>query len=119
MAAPNIVNVSSITGKTSYLAVTTAVQDLVVNSAGSGKVYKLNSIIIANINGTGAATITVWINRNSADFRIASTIQVPANASLVVLSKDAGLYLEEGDTLRILGSANSWLNATCSYEIIM
>jgi hypothetical protein len=118
MAAPNIVNVSTITGKTAYIAVTTSAQDFLVNAAASGKVLKVNSIIVANVNGTGAAQVTVYMYRNNTEYRIASTIYVPANSSLVVVSKDAGIYMEEGDTLRIFGSVNSYLVATCSYESI-
>ena len=118
MAAPNIVNVTNITGKTAYIAVTTSAQDFLVNAASSNRVFKVNSIIVANINGTAAASVTVYISRNATEYRLASTIQVPANASLVVLSKDAGIYMEEGDTLKIIGSANNYLHATCSYESI-
>jgi hypothetical protein len=118
MAAPNIVNVSNITGKTAALALTTSSQDLLVNAASSGKVLKVNTLSIANINGTAAASVTVTLYRNNTEYRLASTIFVPANASLVVISKDAAIYLEEGDTIKILASLNNYLHAVCSYESI-
>lgn len=118
MAAPNIVNVSTITGKTSVLLVTTANQDIVTNAVSSGRVLKLNSLSVSNVNGAAAAQVTVSLIRASTEYRIASTIFVPANSTLVVISKDAQLYLEEGDALRVVGSANNFLHAVCSYEII-
>jgi hypothetical protein len=118
MAAPNIVNVTTIIGKTSVLAVTTSATAVVENTAASGKVFKINSIIIANVDGTNAADVTVDLFRSSVAYPIASTITVPSDATLVVLSKETAIYLEEGDAIRCTASANSDLVATCSYEEI-
>ncbi len=118
MAAPNIVNVTTITGKTAVLAVTTSAQAIVTNSGSSGKVFKINSLIVANIDGTNNADVTVDLFRSSTAYRLASTVVVPADATLVVLSKDASIYLEEGDSLRLTASANTDLEAVCSYEEI-
>ena len=118
MAAPNIVGVTTITGKTAVQAVTTSATAIVTNSAASGKVFKINSSIIANVDGTVAADITVDLFRSSTAYRIANTISVPADATLVVISKDTSIYLEEGDALRCTASANSDLEAVCSYEEI-
>lgn len=118
MAAPNIVNVTTIIGKTSVLAVTTAASNIVSNSAASGKVFKVNTLTIANIDGTLAADITVDLFRSSVAYRLASTISVPPDATLVVISKDNPVYLEEGDSIRCTASANNDLEAVCSYEEI-
>lgn len=118
MAAPNIVNVATITGKTAVLEATTTATAIVTNSAASGKVFKLNSIIVANIDGTNAADITVDLFRSSVAYPIAKTITVPADATLVVLSKETAMYLEEGDAIRCTASANSDLQVVCSYEEI-
>lgn len=116
MAAPNIVNVTTITGKTAVLAVTTTATAIVTNSAASGKVFKVNALYISNIDGVNAADVNVDIFRSSVAYRIAQTISVPADATLDIISKS--IYLEEGDTLRITASANSDLEAVCSYEEI-
>ena len=116
MAAPNIVNVSTITGKTAVLAVTTSATAIVTNSAASGKVFKINALYIANIDGTNACDLTVDIFRSSTAYKIASTVSVPADATLDVISKS--IYLEEGDALRLTAGANSDLEAVCSYEEI-
>lgn len=116
MAAPNIVNVSAIYGKTAVLAVTTSATAIVTNSAASGKVLKVNSLYVANVDGTNNADVTIDIFRSSTAYRLASTVVVPADAVLDVLS--SSIYLEEGDSLRLTANANSDLEAVCSYEEI-
>lgn len=116
MAAPNIVGVTTITGKTAVQAVTTSATAIVTNSAASNKVFKVNALYISNIDGTNNADINVDIFRSSTAYRIAYTITVPADATLDVISKS--IYLEEGDALRLTASANSRLEAVCSYEEI-
>lgn len=118
MAAPNIRNLSTITGKTAVQAVTTSATAIVTNSGGSNKVFKINSLIISNIDGTNAADITVDVFRSSVAYRLAYTITVPADATLVVISKDTAIYLEEGDSLRCTASSAGDLEAICSYEEI-
>lgn len=119
MAAPNIVNVTTIYGKTAGLAVTTSATAVVTNSASSGKVLKINSLIISNVDGTNAADVTVDVYKNQTTaYELASTITVPADATLVVVSKDTAIYLEENDSLRVTASANNDLEAVCSYEEI-
>lgn len=118
MANPNIVNVTTIYGKTAVQAVGTSATAIVTNSAASGKIYKINSLIIANIDGTNAADITVDLFRSSTAYKIGSTITIPANSTLVLLSKDSQIYLEEGDALRLTASATGDLEAVCSYEEI-
>lgn len=116
MAAPNIVNVSAIYGRTAVMAVTTSATAIVTNSAASNKVLKVNALYVSNVDGTNNAEITVDIFRSSVAYRVASTVVVPADAVLDVLSKP--IYLEEGDSLRLTANANSDLEAICSYEDI-
>ena len=118
MAAPNIVNVTTIIGHTDVLAATTTATAIVSNSAASGKVFKINALSIANIDGVNAADITVDLFRSSVAYRLASTVTVPADATLVVITKDSSIYLEEGDSIRLTASANGDLTGVCSYEEI-
>lgn len=118
MANPNIVNVSTIQGKVAGAAVTTSATALVSNASSSGKIIKLNTLSIANVSGS-TATITVDVYKaQSTAFRLAYTIAVPAAATLVIFSKDTSVYLEENDSLWLTASANSALEAVCSYEEI-
>jgi hypothetical protein len=119
MANPNIVNVTNILGKTAGLAVTTSLTSIVTNASASNKIFKINSLIVANVNGTSAADITADVLKNGATSRrIAFTIAVPADATLVLISKDTSIYLEENDSIRLSASANGFLEAVCSYEEI-
>lgn len=118
MTAPNVVNVATITGKTSGVDLVTGGVDIIENPAASGKVFKINSLIVANINGTSNADVTIsFVDATGpATRKLASTISVPANASLIVISKDTAIYLEEGDKITGIASADGDLTATVSYE---
>lgn len=118
MTAPNIVNVATITGKSATANVTTVATDIVTNASSSGQLHKIDSLIISNVNGTSLANATVSLYRNSTDYKIAHLMGVPAQGTLVVISKDTMVYLEEGDSIRVTASANNYLHAICSYEII-
>lgn len=118
MANPNIVNVTSILGKTAVQLPTTTPTDIVANAGSSSTIVKINDLIIANVNGTAAATITASIYRSTVEYKIAHIISVPAGATLVILDKTSSIYLEEGDSLRLTASVNSYLSAVCSYEIL-
>ena len=119
MANPNIATLTDIRGRTAGLAVTTSAQAIVTNSSGSNKIFKINSLIIANVNGSTAADVTVdFFDNQSTAFDLAFTVTVPADSTLVVISRDNQIYLEENDSLRITASANSILEAVCSWEEI-
>ena len=120
MANPNIVNVTSILGKTLQAALTTTLTtELLANAGSSGLVYKINTILVANIDGTNAADASILITKSGGSpVAIASTISVPADSTLTVLSKNTSLYLEEGDNIEGGASADSDLVVTISYEII-
>ena len=116
MSAPNIVNVSTITGKTAVQAVGTSASAIVTNSSSSNKVFKVNALYVSNIDGTNSATVNVDLYRSSTAYHVAKTVAVPADTTLDVISKP--LYLEEGDAIRLTASAASDLEAVCSYEEI-
>lgn len=117
MAAPNIVNVTTITGKTSVQVVGTSAADIVTNSSGSNTVVKINNLVISNISGS-AANIIASVFRSSTEYKIVHNVSVPTGASLTVIDKQTTIYLEEGDSLRLTAGTASALHATCSYEII-
>ena len=119
MAAPNLVNVTSIKGKTMGAALgTSANTDILGNGSSSQMVLKVNSIIVANVDGTNSATVTVHFYDNSASARynIAHTIAVPADTTLVVIGKDSPIYLEEADHIEASASAANDLEMIISYE---
>ena len=130
MAAPNIASLTTITGKTTYLTPsgTTAVV-LLPNAASSNTVLKINQIVAANVDGTNAVDTTVSVYTNGAvaqgsapsggtAFPIASTISVPADASLIVVDKTTGLYLEEGTSIIVTSGTASKITYSISYELM-
>lgn len=119
MANPNISSSGSFFGRSNGLALTTSAQNI-TGTVASNRVYKVNSLIIANVNGTSAADVTVtWFDSSAGtSYNLAFTIAVPADATLVVISKDTQIYLEEGDSISVTASANSVLHGTVSFEEI-
>lgn len=123
MAAPNIVNVSTIIGKSATIALSTTSQTtLVSNAASSGKVFKINMIQVANVDGTNAADVTIDVHSAAAGggtaYSLVSTISVPADASLVAVDKGTALYLEEDRSITATAGTASDLEVIVSYEEI-
>ncbi len=118
MAAPNIVNVATITGKTAYGNLTTSNSAWV--TCASEYVNKINSIIVANVDGTNTATATVYFYSASAAarYQIIHQVPVPPGTSLNVMDRNSGIYLEEGDKIEGMASANSDLTMLVSYDAI-
>ena len=117
MAAPNLVNVTSIYGKTMGAALgTTVTTDILTCPAD--KVLKINSIIVANVDGTNSADLTCYFFDSSAStrYQIANTVAVPADSTLVVVGKDSPIYLEESDQIEAGASVASDLTMIISYE---
>ena len=123
MAAPNVVNVATITAKSALVALSSTSQTtLVSNAASSGKVFKINMIQVANVDGTNATDVTVDLHSAAAGggtaYSLVSTISVPADASLVALDKNTALYLEEDRSITATASAANDLEVIVSYEEI-
>lgn len=130
MAAPNIASLTTITGKTTYFTPTgTTAVVLLQNAASSNTVLKINQIVVANIDGTNAVDCTVSIYTNGGvaqgsapsggtAFPIASTISVPADASLIVVDKTTAIYLEENTCISITSGTASKLTFSVSYELM-
>jgi hypothetical protein len=100
----------------------------VLNPASSGKVYKINALTAANVDGTNSCNIDVSYHPStttavgstvsSTGYAIASTIAVPADATLVVISKDTSIYMEESSVLAVKASAANDIVFVVSYEEI-
>jgi hypothetical protein len=123
MANPNIINATGIYGNNASVSLsTTSATSIVSNAAASGKIFRINALIVANIDGTNAADIT--INKYSAAalggtaFPIASTISVPADSTLIVLDKTTAIYLKENESIGATAAVANDLVVTCSWEEI-
>lgn len=122
MAAPNIVAVATITGKTAAnTPTTTAATTLVSNATGSSQVFKINTVTASNL-GTNAINATVAYNNAAAgagtSFPIANTVSIPAGATLIVVDKSTAFYLEENTSLTVTSASASNVAFVASYEII-
>ena len=119
MAAPNLISPTTINGKTVYATpANTSEATLLTNAASSGKALRLTSLTVANL-GTGAADITVSLYSAATagtEYRIASTVTVPAYATLVVLGRDSSVWVEEDRRITVRASAASAITVVCSYE---
>lgn len=122
MANPNIVNVTSIYGNSSYLIPTgTSATPWTALTPAVGTVNKIDYIMAANVTGT-AATITVSINSATGGggtaYRIAYQIQVPANTTLILSDKSTAIYLGESQSIVVTSGTSSAIEMTASYEAI-
>lgn len=118
MAAPNLTNIVSITGNTSVQTVTTSATAIVENPPSSNQVFKLDTLICANVSSSNIAVITADLYRSSNAYRIAANVQIPPQATLMVVGKDAPIYIQEGDSIRLTAGSNVTVEAVASYEVM-
>ena len=125
MAAPNIVNISTLTGKTTYVNLTTTGSTSILsNASGSGRVYKINSLFVSNTDTSNAVAITAnyydssSISVATTSGSLAGAITVPAKSNLIILDKSTALYLEENKSIGAIAGTAAKLTVICSYEDI-
>jgi hypothetical protein len=129
MANPNIVNVTTIYGTTTYYTPTgTTAVVLLPNAASSGKVFKINQIVAANTTSTACnATVSIYSNGAVAQgsapsggtaYPVVNAVSVPGNASLICVDKSTAIYLMEGTSITITSATGSSLTFSISYEDI-
>ena len=122
MAAPNIVNVTTITAGLAYAAPANTTANVVVtNAAASASVIKINSLTCTNVSGT-AATVTVAVTSSAAGagtaYRLAYLISVPAASSLQLIDKGNFVYLTEDKSLVVTSGTSAAIEYVTSYETI-
>jgi hypothetical protein len=123
MANPNLVNVAFIFGENSLTSLsTTGATSILSNAASSGKVYKVNSIIVSNVDGASPADITISVYSAAAlggtAFPIVSTLSVPADASVIVVDKSTGIYIKENQSIGATANVANDLVVVASWEEI-
>jgi hypothetical protein len=116
MAAPNIATATTITCKTAIQAVGTGPTTIVASQTNA--VVRVNTLVVANIDGTVSADVTLDLYRSGTPTRLGYLLTVNPKSSLTLLGKDSPLYLEEGDLLRLSASVASKLEAVASYEVL-
>jgi len=123
MTAPNIVNVATITGKSATVALSTTSQTLLVtNAASSNKVFKINMIQVANVDGANSCDITIDVHTAASGggtgYSLIATASVAADSSMVVIDKNTSLYLEEDRSITATAGTANDLEVIVSYEEI-
>ena len=125
MAAPNIVNVATITGITTWKAGINAeaagVSVIVTNAASSGKVLKVNSLVATSIGTTTGVTSKIFNKAAGVgnSVSLGSTMSVPTYSSLAVISKDMSIYLQEDQSIGVFKQASLGdIDVVCTYEEI-
>lgn len=128
MANPNIVNVTSILGQTTYYVPSgTSAVSLLNNAAASGTVLKIESLVAANTSASAvnctvsyysSATVQGSAPSGGTAYPICSTVVVPAYSSLVVIEKTNGIYLLENSCISVTSGTANNLTFTISYEVI-
>ena len=124
MAAPNIVNVALINANSNVMTLSTASEiGLLSNPASSGKVYKVNTIMVAN-REANANAVNVTVNVYSAaaltgtGTPIAQLISVPGYSTLVISDKSTSFYLQENTSIGIKSGTSNGLAVMTSWEEI-
>ncbi len=122
MAAPNIVNVTTITGKTALVKLTNnSATTILANGGSSGKVLKLSGVLAANTEGASVnVAFDLYVTRSATNYYLAKAITIPALAAYEAFLKDSTpIYLEEGDTLYAQsGNSNGYIDVMVAYEEI-
>tara|TARA_Y100001963_G_scaffold48354_1_gene68012 strand:+ start:184 stop:564 length:381 start_codon:yes stop_codon:yes gene_type:complete len=125
MAAPNIVDVATITGITTWKAginlEAAGVSVIVTNAASSGKVLKVNSLVASSIGATTGVTTKIFNLAAGAgnSVSIGTTMTVPSFSSLAVVSKEMSIYLQENQSIGVFKEASKGdIDVVCSYEDI-
>ena len=126
MAAPNIVNVNTITGVVTFVSSINTQQGgmsvIASNPASSGKVLKINTLTAAGIGATCGVTVKLFNQAAGAgtSIGIAHTVSVPVFSSLVIISKENSIYVQEDQSIaafKQVGTGGN-IDIICSYEDI-
>lgn len=117
MAAPNLIQISSVYGKTTGTAIGTPVTIVASNPTSSNKNYKINSLYLSNIDNTLTARVSVDFFRGGTSFRLVDRMTVSSGDTLIAITRDTAIYLEEGDSIRCYSDQDGLIHAVMTYEI--
>ena len=131
--AVNLINVSGIEGKTGTQLLTNqtaVISGLGLANTATTTIIKLHTLLASNIDGTDdvdvSVKLTAWVGGNGQGGAvggtlkgwIAYTVTVPADSTLVLVSRDSAIYIPHDTKLEAAASANSDCQLTYSYDEI-
>jgi hypothetical protein len=118
MGSPNLINVSTKHGKTLVETVGSTNKVVAANPAISGKLVKVFSLYLANLDEVETGYITVYLFKSNASIKLANKMEVSAKDTLVFITEQAPIYLEEGDSIVCQSTQTVAFSAVCSFDII-
>lgn len=118
MANPNIVNVTKILANTVTGAFVASNTVFHTNPASSGRVDKINSVLVTNIDGAANADFDLIITNAGANSYMIRTVVVPADSAIVAVDKNSSFYLLENSKIGGAASATGDLVYTISLDQI-
>jgi len=120
MAAPNLASPTNITGKAAFATCTsTNAVTVLSNGSASSACLRVTSLMLSNVDGTNAVDATVKIYNAATGgtaYSVASTLNVPADSTVVAIGRDNSVWLEEDRRIEVQASAADDLEVVCSYE---
>ena len=118
MANPNLANVSSGYGRMAFQNVTTLFSNIIANAVASNTLLKVNSLFVSNIDASNTGNISVNIANTNIGYSVITNASVPIQSTIIAITKDSSVYLEEGQYMQIKASANNAIQAVVSFDII-
>ena len=118
MANPNLANVSTGYGRMAFQNVANTFANIVVNSALSNTIVKVNSLFLSNYDATNIANVTVNVSNTGISYSVLTNVSIPLQSSLIAIDKESSIYLEEGQFMQLRAHANNHVQAVLSYDII-
>jgi len=123
MPLPNLNNPTKVEGRNIIVSsLSTSASNYLSNPSGSNETFRISSIYATNIDGSGSCDVNIYIVNSgvspAATGYLAYTISVPADASLLPLTKDSNTYLMESQSLFASASASGDISLIINYEDI-
>ena len=117
MAAPNLIGITTVVGKTRADWCTTTLTTILENGANTSEVLRINSVFVTNV-GNSDAGVSLNFLRSGIGFYLSYNNPIAVGSSIVLIGKDTGIYLEEGDALRISATGPNAVQYVISYEVM-
>ena len=120
MAAPNLQAPTTVTGKTTYVYLSsTSETTLLSNAASSNRALRIANITVANTSATTSASIAAKIYTAASagtGYALAATVTVPVGAVVILVGKENPVWLEEDKRITVTAGTANILDVVCSYE---
>lgn len=117
MAAPNLLAITNVSGKSNFEILTPTTSIVLINYGNSGALVKIESLTLNNYVSV-AANVTLAVNRGGTLYYYKNNIPVQPNSVDRVVTRDTCVYLEEGDFIQANASISGSINISVSYELM-